>query len=250
VLTYLSAYDFGYTWPWTHGHLVAACALALIAWFGRRRLPKWVTGLVAGLAVYAFAGFLVVQLVLGYNSPMTLPVDAFMAANTGEVLDIGCGSGRATIMVGQARPGIRLAALDNFSAQYIRNNGEDLLRRNLRAAGIKDDRVRVLRADMRKIPARDAEFDGVVSSYAIDHQSRAGIRQTLSEVNRVLKPGGEFLLLIINADAWLKFTYAPLLVHAHLGPGDPWRGLLEEAGFRIVERGHTPGSAHFLCRRP
>jgi len=249
VLTY-NDFDFGYTWPWTYGHLIVAVCLAGLFCLLRKRLPVWASVILAGLSLWALAGFLIVQFVLGYNSPMTMPLPAFMSSAEGEVLDIGCGSGRTTIMVASARPRIKVASLDNFSADYIKGNGEALLRRNLKVAGVGDSRVRVLRADMRQIPAADGEFDGVVSSYAIDHLNRAGIRKTLGEVNRVLKPGGEFLLMVVNGDAWLKTVYGPLFAHSGFASRDFWPRALEEAGFHVVDRNYTPGSANFLCRKP
>jgi len=244
-----AGYDFAYTWPWTYGHLIVALALAGAGRLGRNKLGRWISLALYGAAAWAFAGFLIVQLVFGYNSPQRMPTDRFMLGARGEVLDIGCGSGRTTIMVGLARPWVRIAALDNFSAQYIRNNGEDLLRQNLRVAGIEDGRVRVLRADMRHIPAKDGEFDGVVSSYAIDHLNRKGIEQTLAEVARVLKPEGEFLLMVISSDAWLKVVYGPMLMHMRGVWPDYWQGSLEKVRLRVVEQGRTPGSAYFLCRK-
>ncbi len=245
----LLGYDFGYAWPWTYGHLYLAILLALLAWAVRKRLPVWATAIIAAGALWAFAGFLIVHYVFFFNAPPPMPTQRFMTSGQGRVLDIGCGSGRTSIMVGTARPKVLISALDNFSATYIRGNGEDLLRRNLRIAGI-DSRVQMLNADMRRIPAPDASFDGVVSSYAIDHLSRAGIEQTLGEVSRVLRPGGEFLLEVIRADGWVKFTYGPLLV-MHMRRVEPgfWTTMLERAHLNLIEQGTTPGSAYFLCRK-
>jgi SAM-dependent methyltransferase len=241
----MTSIDFGYTWPWTHGHLLIALVLSALLWLARKRLPLWAAVPAGALAAWAFAAFLVVQLVLGFNRPTPMLTVTFLAGG-GKVLDVGCGSGRATIMVGLARPGTRFVALDNFSARYIRDNGEELLTRNLRAAGIAD-RVTILRADMRKMPLPDAEFDGVVSTYAIDHLNRAGIEQALGEVSRVLRPRGEFLLAVVHADAWMKFAFPPMLHHG----GSPgfWTRSLAAAGFDLFEQGTTPGSVHYLCRK-
>jgi len=250
VLAYiLTGYDFGYTWPWTHGHLVVFGILALAARLGWKRLPWWITGLLAALAAWALAGFLIVQFVFGFNSLMAMPTEHFMAGGRGKVLDIGCGSGRTTIMVGTARPGVEITALDNFSADYIKNNGETLLRRNLTIAGI-NDRVKMMQADMRQIPAADGAFDGVVSSYAIDHLNRKGIEQTLGEVSRVMKPEGEFLLMIIKADNWMKVAFGPMLLHARGVPSDFWPKQLEAAHLTVVEEGTQPGTAYYVCRKP
>lgn len=249
VLAYiLTAYDFGYTWPWTYGHLVAAVVLGAIAALLWKRAPRWVSWPVAALSLWAFAGFLIIHFIFGFNRTMKLPAANFLKEGRGKVLDIGTGSGRAAIMVGLARPGVRLVALDDFSAQYIENNSEDHLRRNLSIAGI-NDRVEVLNSDMRQIPLTAGDFDGVVSTYAIDHLDRQGIEQTLREVARLLKPRGEFLLMVIHADGWLKFTYGPLLMHAHFAGGDFWPEQLRAAGLTVEEQGNTPGSTYYLCRK-
>ena len=249
MLAYIiSGFDFGYTWPWTYGHLILALVLAGVAGLAWKRLPVWVSGVIALGAMWAFAGFLVVQFVFGFNRLLSLPTANFLSEGKGKVLDVGSGSGRATIMVGLARPGIRLVALDNFSADYIRNNGEERLRQNLKVAGI-NERVDVLSADMRHIPVPNGEFDGVVSTYAIDHLDRQGIEQALGEVSRVLKPRGEFLLAIIHADGWLKFTYGPLLMHSRQVGADYWPERLKAAGLTLIEKGNSPGSTYYLCRK-
>jgi SAM-dependent methyltransferase len=242
-------YDFGYTWPWTHGHLVLAIPFALgalAAW--RLRWRWWWRALLAALTVWAIVAFVLVQLAFGYYQPVELPTSQFLRSNTGKVLDVGCGSGRASIGVLRARPGTTLVALDNFSADYIAGNGPDLLRRNLRAAGVEGRLAQIVSADMRKIPLADGSFDAVVSTYAIDHVNREGSRQTIKEVGRVLRPGGEFLLLLMRADWRLRMAY-PI---PHMGTGRQagwWRTTLAEEGFDVVEEGTRPATTFFLARK-
>jgi SAM-dependent methyltransferase len=172
-----------------------------------------------------------------------------LAGGRGRVLDVGAGSGRTAIMLSRARPLVQLTALDVFSGLYINDNSPELLTRNLRTAGIAPGRVHIVTADMRQMPLANGEFDGVVSTYAIDHLNRRGREQALREVARVLRPQGEFLLAVIQSDLWLKFVYGPLLLHHGFPPREYWCRALPEAGFQIEEEGTTPGSIHFLCRR-
>jgi len=65
---------------------------------------------------------------------------------------------------------------------------------------------------MRAMPFAPATFDGAVSAFAIDHLQRADVDRTFAEMTRVLKPGGEFLLLVVNQDAWIR-TALPFFVH-------------------------------------
>ena len=57
---------------------------------------------------------------------------------------------------------------------------------------------------MREMPFEDASFDGVVSVAAIDHLNKEGVERALAEVTRVLRPDGQFLLMVVNPDIWTK----------------------------------------------
>ena len=201
---------------------------------------------VAILAVWAWAGYLVTRLVFKAHLPMSLPTANFMPDGQGDVLDLDCGSGRTSIMVGQARPGVSITALDNFSAAYIRDHGQERLFANLRIAGI-DGRVTLQRGDMLSLPFDDESFDGAVRSYALDHL-KGGIPRALFEARRVLKPGGQFLLMVILPDLTMNIPY-PGLVHLAFLSRDRWHENFEEIGFEVVEEGTPAGGGWFLLRR-
>jgi ubiquinone/menaquinone biosynthesis C-methylase UbiE len=103
---------------------------------------------------------------------------------------------------------------------------------------------------MRKLPFEGAAFDGVVSTYAIDHLDRKGIHTALAEASRVLKPGGQFLMMVITKDFWLKFTFGPLLLHRGTASAAWWTGRLQEAGFQVIEQGTRPATLYILARKP
>lgn len=71
--------------------------------------------------------------------------------------------------------------------------------RNARIAGV-GERAAARVGDKRELQFRNGEFDAVVSSDAIDHLRRAERPKAIAEVARVLKPGGDFLLMIIRVD--------------------------------------------------
>jgi len=246
-----SLIDFGYTWPWTHGHLIvlgAATALLVLAWWRRWHwLPKMVFGVVA---VWAIAAFLVVQTVFRYNDLPTIPTPAFLSSGAARALDLGAGSGRSTIMVLLERPKTTVVALDDFSATYIRDHGPEKLKANLRAAGV-EGRAEVVSADMRKLPFENATFDALVSTYAIDHLPPGDIPGALAEAARVVRPGGEFLLEVMYPDAWMKFAYGPVMMHgANAGRiRARWPSMLEAAGFRVVEQGTAPATFYVRAVR-
>jgi SAM-dependent methyltransferase len=249
----MTSLDFGYTWVWTHGHLVPLAVFALltglVVW---RRWPRWLAVLCGAGALWSLAGFLVVQVVLGANQPTALPTGAFLRSGSGAVLDVGAGSGRSTLMVLLARPAARVTALDIYSGYFgIDDNSPARIRANARAAGV-ERRLDVVVGDMRAMPLADGSFDGAVSAFAIDHLDRAGIVKALAEVHRVLRPGGEFLLMILNVDGWVRLAYPIPHGHgyfSHSAGADGWRSALESAGFEIVEQGTQPATLYVLGRR-
>lgn len=247
-------YDFGYGWAWNYGHLVPVLlfgGLAALAW--SRGWPRWTRALSAALALWGVAGLLIVQLVMRFNLPLQLPTDRFLADGPGLVLDAGAGSGRSSLMVLLERPGSRVLALDLYDGYYgISDNTPKRLLANAERAGVRD-RVEARVGDMRDMPLGDDSMDAAVSAYAIDHLNGEGVRSSLKEVRRVVKPGGEFLLMVINPDVWVRAAYPFFVHHGYFGgrtDHERWRSRLSEAGFEIIEQGVTPGTLYLLARNP
>jgi SAM-dependent methyltransferase len=242
-------YDFGYTWYIAYGLAIplalAAAVVGLALWRG---WPRWVTVVAGILSTWALVGLFLINIAWGINEPMELPTTRFLASGSGRVLDGGAGSGRAAIGVLLARHGTTVTGLDLYAGYYgIDDNTPERFMKNARIAGVAD-RADTRTGDMRNMPFHDGEFDAVVSSYAIDHLRRDDLVKGLSEVARVLKPRGEFLVLIVNPD-WLTWVFAPPIAH-HPRP-DParWRSLLEQAGLAVVEEGVRPATLYFLAQK-
>jgi ubiquinone/menaquinone biosynthesis C-methylase UbiE len=156
-------------------------------------------------------------------------------------------------MVLESRPQVTLVALDLFGQSFDQHFGrsetpQQRLLANLKAAGV-DQRATIATADMRKLPFEPAAFDAVVSAYAIDHLNRQGTDQSLAEAARVLKPGGELLLMIIANEKWAKFAFGPLLSHGGPRGAAWWTTHVQQAGFQIMEQGTRPLTFYLLARR-
>ena len=248
-----SPFDFGFPWWMTWGHLiplVVFTGIGFAAWrLGWRRSIS-----VASLlfALWSLAGFVILHQVLAVNRPLSPPSPQFLMGGSGRVLDLGAGSGRATLMVLQNRPNTTVVALDLYSGYWgINDNTPDRLRRNAAAAGVQD-RVDVQVGDMRELPFADASFDGIVSSFAIDHLRRTEIPVALRESARVLRPGGDLLILNLNVDGWIRVALPTLPGHGYFGRELDfiwWRNALIDAGFGMVEQGTQPGTAYFLANK-
>ena len=244
-----TSYEFGYPWWLTYGHalpLAGGTALAAVAaWRGWTR---WVWIGASLLAAWGAVGLFLLASVFGTNSPMPLPTERFLAATPGRVLDVGAGSGRAAVGVLLARPGTTATGLDIYDGYWgIDDNTPERFMHNARAAGVAD-RASTRIGDMRMLPFGDAEFDAAVSSYAIDHLRRADRPRALQEVARVLKPRGEFLLMLVRVD-WLTWLVSPVLAHHSSQHPEPWREMLREAGFDVQEEGTAFATLYFLARK-
>jgi ubiquinone/menaquinone biosynthesis C-methylase UbiE len=122
-----------------------------------------------------------------------LPLDRAMleaatdtVAGGGIALDLGCGTGVAGVRV--AHCGVPTIGVD-LSAGML-------------AVARARRQLPVAEADMRQLPFGAGAMALVVAFYSIQHVPRHELRDVLSEVARVLRPGGA------------------LLVAAHLGEGD------------------------------
>ena len=249
-----SQINYGYPWWLSYGHLVIALlaiAVFLVAW---RLRWHWIFRAVIGVvAVWALSAFLAVHFLFDVNRPGTLPTAAFLQSGTGRVLDLGAGTGRSSIMVLEERPQCTLVAFDEFGRSYEMHfggsgTGQQKLLENLRLAGV-DSRAEIRQGDMRQLPFEPSSFDAVITAYAIDHLGAKGRKETLAEASRVLKPNGEFLMMVVYKDPVLLYTFGPLLVHMRGGNAEYWDKMLNEAGFDVVENGVKPGTLYVLARK-
>ena len=96
----MNQYDFGYSWPWTYGHLAVASVFALLAvTVYRLKWRRWIFALAAAVVIWAVAGFIILHYKFNLSSPMEMPTSRFLAATASpSILDVGAGSGRTTIM--------------------------------------------------------------------------------------------------------------------------------------------------------
>ena len=115
--------------------------------------------------------------------------DSFRLPREAELLDVGCGYGRHAIELGQG--GYRVTGID-LSLPLLIRAADEAQRRSLS--------VNFVHADMREM-AFDAQFDGVYSFLTsfgyFDEETNLKVA---TSIFRALKPGGRFLLDMLNRD--------------------------------------------------
>ncbi|HEY7224392.1 MAG TPA: bifunctional 2-polyprenyl-6-hydroxyphenol methylase/3-demethylubiquinol 3-O-methyltransferase UbiG [Micromonosporaceae bacterium] len=116
---------------------------------------------------------------------------------------------RASLVPPASRPGAVLADLGcgaGLLAPHVaglgyRHVGLDLVPRSLRQA--RDHAVQPVRADVHRLPLRDASVDVVSAGEILEHVPDPST--VVSEACRVLRPGGLLVLDTINATRWGRF---------------------------------------------
>ena len=96
------------------------------------------------------------------------------------ILDVGCGTGRALAQIATALPGQRYFGVD-LSPYYLETARELL-------ADVPE--VALLAENAEALPFRDDYFDIVTSGYLFHELPRNARRRVVSEMLRVLRPGG------------------------------------------------------------
>ena len=122
-----------------------------------------------------------------------LPKDSF-------VLDVG--SGRGLWLMKLVEEGYRVIGLDYIS-EVVKHGNRDIKLHD------KADRARFIHGDVRDIPLADQSFDAVTDIGVLQHLDPADWTQYVSEVGRVLKPGGYVLNVSLSKETRRFLGFRP-----------------------------------------
>jgi phosphatidylethanolamine/phosphatidyl-N-methylethanolamine N-methyltransferase len=164
----------------------------------------------------------------------------------GRVLDVGVGTG---LSLSDYSPTTRLCGVD-ISEPMLRKAQE-------RVRALKLHNVDVLAVmDAKQLAFPDDHFDAVVAQYVIT--AVPDPEATLDDFIRVLKPGGELILVNhIGAESGARkafeLAFAPLARRLGWRPEFPWARLVDWAarhgGVTLTERRPMPPMGHFSLIR-
>ena len=119
------------------------------------------------------------------------------------VLELGAGTGSATVELARRAPRVTSLEYDHVSVQKL-------------AARIDRSSVTVIQGDAAALPFPDRTFSSVLAILMLHHlKSTAQQDRAFAEISRVLRPGGVFLAFDIpdgwiNRIAHIKSTFVPL----------------------------------------
>jgi ubiquinone/menaquinone biosynthesis C-methylase UbiE len=111
---------------------------------------------------------------------------------TGALVDVGCGPGYLVVLIAKKCPSLQVIGVD-ISPEMV-----ETAARQISTLGL-DGRVTFRLGDSQRLPFEDGEVDFVISSLSLHHWSEP--EQALREIQRVLKPDGQFLIFDLRRDA-------------------------------------------------
>lgn len=137
-------------------------------------------------------------------------ISIFREAGKKRVLDLGCGSGRHTVLL--SKEGFEVVASD------VSRSGLEMTRKWLSEEGLEATVKE--HSCYERFPFEDDSFDAVISTQVIHHNFHDKVRSCISEIERVLKPQG-MVFITVSAEGDNKKrasrsekvapqTYAPL----------------------------------------
>lgn len=153
-------------------------------------------------------------------------VQAGNIGSTQRVLDIGCGTGALTVLLGRLQPRALVVGLDPDPKALA------IAKRKCEEAGVS---VHFDRGFADELPYPRASFDRVLSSFMFHHLTRNEKLETLRDVHRVLRSGGSLHILDFGPP---RSRYSSVVTHL-LYRGQQLRdnvegripSLMAEAGF-------------------
>jgi len=112
-------------------------------------------------------------------------------------LDLGCGLGRHSLLM--AGLGFEVSAFD------LAEDGLAKLAEEADRQGLDID---MTRGDMLTLPYDDSFFDCVLAFHSMYHTDKMGLIRVISEIGRILKPGGEIYITLNSkeSDTWKLFS--------------------------------------------
>lgn len=129
------------------------------------------------------------QIIEPYEGIETVKNFLFEKLKSGKILDVGCGSGKHTILF--ANEGFDSYGID-ISKNAIR------LSRKISKRMDTDEKASFLISDIKKLPFKEETFNSIIDHNLLIHIPMEKWNEYLRNVYRVLKPGGFLCLLELS----------------------------------------------------
>ena len=116
----------------------------------------------------------------------------------GVLVDVGCGPGYLVVEIAKSFPRLTVIGVD-ISEEMVQKATDAVSGLGL------GEKVSFRRGDIQELPFEDNSMDFVVSTLSLHHWSEP--KRAMEEINRVLKPGGQFLIFDVRRDSRRLFYW-------------------------------------------
>lgn len=106
-------------------------------------------------------------------------------------LDVGCGLGRHSIYMAGKGFDVTSVDLSDYGINHL-----------IEWAEHENLTIKTQKCNMLSLPFDSNSFDCIMAYNVIYHTDTDGFKQSLSEIKRVLKPGGELFITLISKNTW------------------------------------------------
>jgi SAM-dependent methyltransferase len=125
-------------------------------------------------------------------------IDSIQWRGDERVLDVGCGHGLLLIAAAKRLTSGRATGIDLWQKEDQAGNSREATLENARREGVAE-RIELRDGDARELPFADDSFDLVLSSWALHNiYQKEGRERAVREIARVLKPGGQVVIVDIS----------------------------------------------------
>jgi ubiquinone/menaquinone biosynthesis C-methylase UbiE len=161
-------------------------------------------------------------------------------SNAKNVLEVGCGVGAQSEILLRRFPNVHLTGIDLSPVQL------DVCKNHLESLSWTKDRYNVLQMDASHMEFESNSYDGAFLCWVLEHVPDP--RRVLSEVRRVVRPGGKVVINEVMNNSFFLDPYSPNVWHYWMAfndyqleiGGDPFIGIklgnaLLSLGFRDIQ---------------
>ena len=140
-----------------------------------------------------------------------------------EYIEIGCGGG---ILLGMVLPKVKSAAAIDHSPDLVELSKEN------NAEFVKSGRAEIVEGDAAELPWKNSSFTAAASAQMFFFVEKP--EKVLSEIYRVLKPGGRFAMATMSNSILSKLVFG-FLYQLRTYSDKKMAKLLNDAGFKEVK---------------
>lgn len=184
---------------------------------------------------------------LGYGASQRNKVISLLKLKSGEkLLDVGCGTGTLLVLAKKRFPDVDMTGVD-IDSKVLEISQKKVEKEKLD--------IKLVESGAQKLPFRNSSFDVVVSTLIFHHLHTEVKKATISEIYRVLKKDGRFLLADFGKKQGIILPLLDLVTEVfglpeHKTLQDNLKGLnsifMRDVGFRVTEVAPRDKGIEFL----